>query len=139
MASLRKAGKPGKRALHDPAPFEDMEATRPDLLPIDDCILGCPDPSQAAPGMFDDLHLRAERRFDPRDEAALLVSTISPDELETGQAARKRFQQEFAAVVILAVGLVHQHVHDPPIGIHEQMASASFHLLSAIIPAQPPF
>jgi hypothetical protein len=66
-----------------------MEATRPDLLPINHGILWGPDPSQATPGMFDDLHLPAERRFDPLDEAALLVGTISPDELETGQAARK--------------------------------------------------
>jgi hypothetical protein len=69
LASLRKARKPGKRALHDPAPFEDMEATRPDLLPINHGILWGPDPSKAAPGMFDDLHLPAERRFDPLDEA----------------------------------------------------------------------
>lgn len=134
MASLRKARKPGKRALHDPAPFEGMEATRPDLLPINHGILWGPDPSKAAPGMFDDLHLPAERRFDPLDEAALLVGTISPDELETGQAARKRFQQEFAAVVILEVGLVHQHMHDQPIGIHEQVALAAFHLFDWFSP-----
>ena len=89
--------------------------------------------------MFDDLHRRAQRRFDPLDEAALLVGTLSPDELETGQAARKRSQQEFATGVILEVGLMHQHVHDPPSGIHEQMARASLHLFSAIIAAKPPF
>ena len=71
-------GKPGKRALHDPAPFEDMEATGPDLLPIDHGILGCPDPSQAAPGMLDDLHHPAQRLFDPLDEAALLVRDSRP-------------------------------------------------------------
>jgi hypothetical protein len=42
-------------------------------------------------------------------------------------------------VVILEVGLVHQHVHDQPIGIDEQVALAAFHLFSAIIPAKPPF
>src|SRR6266705_2186090 len=71
-------GKPGKRALHDPAPFEDMEASWADLLPIDHGILGCPDPSQATPGMLHDLHFPAEYLFDPLDEAALLVGDSPP-------------------------------------------------------------
>jgi len=37
--------KPRERALHDPTPFEDMEATGPDLLPIDHGILWGPDAS----------------------------------------------------------------------------------------------
>src|SRR6266567_1330866 len=71
-------GKPGKRALHDPAPFEDMEASWADLLPIDHGILGCPDPSHATPGMLHDLHFPAEYLFDPLDEAALLVGDSPP-------------------------------------------------------------
>ncbi len=132
-------GKPGKRALHDPAPFEDMEATGPDLLPIDHGILGCPDPSQAAPGMLDDLHHPAQRLFDPLDEAALLVRTIGPDQLEPRKAALERPEELFAAVMILNVGLVHQHTHDQPGGIDKQMPLATFHALAAVVAAPPPF
>ncbi len=44
------SGKPRERALHDPTPFEDMEASWPDLLPIDHGILWGPDAAQAAKG-----------------------------------------------------------------------------------------
>ena len=132
-------GQPGKRALHDPAPFEDMEATGPDFLPIDHGILGCPDPSQAAPGMLHDLHIPAQRRFDPLDEAALLVRTIGPNELEPREATLERPEQLFATVMILDIGLMHQHAHDQPGGIHEQMPLAPFHALAAIVAAPPPF
>src|SRR6266699_5703755 len=36
-------GKPGERALHDPAPLEHVKAAGPDLLPIDDGVLWSPD------------------------------------------------------------------------------------------------
>jgi hypothetical protein len=52
-------GEPRERALHDPAPFEDMEAAGPDLLPIDDGILWGLDAAQAAPRMLHNLHLPA--------------------------------------------------------------------------------
>ncbi len=41
--------------------------------------------------------------------------------------------------MILDVGLVHQHAHDQPDGIDEQMPLATFHALAAIIAAPPPF
>src|SRR6266567_741176 len=132
-------GKPGKRALHDPAPFEDMEASWADLLPIDHGILGCPDPSHATPGMLHDLHFPAEYLFDPLDEAALLVGTIRPDQLESREATLERPEQLFAAVMILDVGFMDQHTRDQPHGIHEQMPLAAFHALAAIVAAPPPF
>jgi len=59
--------------------------------------------------MFHNLHLPAQRCFDPLDEAALLVCTIRPNETQTEQVARMRFQQGFITVMIPDVGLVHQH------------------------------
>jgi hypothetical protein len=70
--------KPGQRALHDPAPLEHMEATGTDLLPIDHRIFGSPDPSQAAPGMFDDLDLPAEGLFDPLGSRHLSCTRYRP-------------------------------------------------------------
>ena len=61
--------KPRERALHDPTPFEDVKTTGPNLLPIDDSILGCPDATQAAPGMLHNLHLPTERLLDPLNKA----------------------------------------------------------------------
>jgi hypothetical protein len=75
--------------------------------------------------MLHNLHLRAQRLFDPLDEATLLVRTIRPDETQTGKAALQRGEQGFAALMILDVGLVHQHAHDQPEGIDEQMPLAT--------------
>jgi len=132
-------GQPRECALHDPTPLEDMEATGSDLLPIDDGVLWGPDAAQAAPRMLHNLHVPAQRLFDPLDEAALLVRTVRPDEPETGQAAFQRPQQVFAAVMILNVGFVYQHAHDQPGRIDEQMPLAPFHALAAIVAARPPF
>ena len=43
-------GEPGEGSLHNPAPFEHVEATGADLLPIDDGVLWCPDAALAAKG-----------------------------------------------------------------------------------------
>jgi hypothetical protein len=75
--------------------------------------------------MLHHLHLPAKRRFDPLDEATLLVRTIGPDETQTGKAVRERGEQGFAALMILDVGLLHQHAHDQPEGIDEQMPLAT--------------
>ena len=115
-----------------------MKAAGTDLLPIDHRILWCPDAWQSAPRMFDDLHGRAKRRLDPLDEAALLVPALGPDELEARKAVLEWFEQAFSTVLILDVGLMHQHVEDQPIGIHEQMPLAAFDLLAPIVAAGPP-
>ena len=116
-----------------------MKAAGPDLLLIDDGILWGPDAAQAAPRMLHNLHLPTQRLFDPLDEAALLVGTIRPDETQTGEAARKHFQQGFAAVMILDISLMDEQAHDQPGGIDEQMPLAPFHALAAIVAAPPPF
>ena len=77
-----------------------MEATGADFLPIDHRILWRPDPAQATPGMLHNLNLPAKRRLDPLDEAALVVCSISPDELEPRKTALERSKQPSAAVII---------------------------------------
>src|SRR4051812_27074140 len=98
-----------------------MEATGTDLLPIDHRIFRRPDPSQATPGMFDDLDLPAEGLFDPLDKATLLVRAIGPDQLETREAAPQRSKQQSSAVVVLDVGLMHQHMQHQSIPVDEQL------------------
>ena len=116
-----------------------MEATGADLLPSDLDAFGDPHTADATPGMLHDLDRPAESGCDPVHETALLVSAIGPDELHPRKAASKGSQQEFAAMVILDVGFMHQHVQQEPIGIDEQMALAPFHAFAAIVAAQPPF
>jgi hypothetical protein len=82
-----KARDAGERTLHDPTLLEHMKAAGPDLLPIDDGVLWGLDPSQADPGILHNLHLPAQSCFAPLDEAALLVRTIGPDQLEPREAA----------------------------------------------------
>ncbi len=89
--------------------------------------------------MLQDLDRPAEGGFHPLAEAAFLVPTISPDELHPQEAAPKRCQQQFATMVILDVGLMHQHVQQESIGIDKQMALAPFHAFAAIVAAPPPF
>ncbi len=43
LGQAAPSGEPGDGALHNPAPFEDMEATGADLLPINHSIFGRPD------------------------------------------------------------------------------------------------
>jgi hypothetical protein len=132
-------GKPGERALHDPSPFEHMKATRADLFPIDLYSFGYPHTANATPGMFHDLDLPPEGGCGPLAEAAFLVSAIGPDELHLWETATKWFQQQFATVVILDVGLMHQHVQQEAVGIDKDMALAPFHAFAAIVAAPPLF
>jgi hypothetical protein len=71
--------------------------------------------------------------------ATFLVRAIGPDQLETWKAAPERSKQQSAAVVVLDVGLVHQHVQHQPVRVDEEMALAAFDLLPAIVAARPPF
>jgi hypothetical protein len=74
----------------------------------------------------------------PRLKAAFLVRTVGPDELQSGEAALERLQEMLAALLILDVGLMHQHVQDQAQSVDEQMPLAPFHPLAAIIAAPPP-
>ena len=133
------SGEPSERSLHDPATRKDMEPFRPDLLPIHFSPFRGPDASQATPGVFDNLDLPTQRRLDPLDKAAFLVSTIGPDQLETRKALSERREQVFATVVVLKTGLMHELVHDQAVGIHQDMALAAFDLLATVVAAPPPF
>src|SRR5260370_20781965 len=116
-----------------------MKTTGSDLLPIDHRILWGPDPSQAAPGMFDDLDVPSQLCLDPLVETFLLVSAVGPEQLETGKTALERRKYAFAAAVVLDVGLMNQNVQDQPSAIDQQVAFASLDLLPAILAARPPF
>ncbi len=130
---------PGKCSLDNPPPFEHVEATGANLLPIDNRVLRCPDTTLAAPRMFYHLHLPPERLFDPLDETTFLVRAVYPDQLEPRKAAFEGLQEGFSALVLLDTGLMHQHVEDQTQGVDEQMPLAPFHFLPAVIPAIPPF
>ena len=119
--------------------FNTWKPKGANLLRIDDCVLGCPNATLASPGVLHRLHLPAKRLFDPLHEAAFLVRTVDPDQLEPGKAASQWSQQEFAAGMILDIGLMHQHVQDHAGSIDEDMPLAPFHFLAAVIAASPPF
>lgn len=131
--------KPSQRSLYYPPTRKDMESPRPDLLPIYFSPFRGPDASQATPGVFDDLDLPAQRRFDPGDKAAFVVSAIGPDQLETRKALFEGPEQAFAPIVVLKTGLMHQQMHDQSIGVDEQVPLAAFDLLAAVVAARPPF
>src|SRR5207248_5087785 len=132
-------GEPGERSLDNPSPFEHVEPLGPDLLPIHFSPLRDPDASQATPRVFDDLDLPAQRGLDPLDKAAFVVSAISPDQLEPRETPLEGSEQVFAPVMVLKTGLVYQLVHDQAVGIHQDMALATFDLLASVVAAPPPF
>jgi hypothetical protein len=132
-------GEPREGSLHDPSPFEDVEATAADLLPIDHRILWSPHVTQAAPRMLDDLDLRAKRLLDPLHKASFVVATLRPNVLEARETALERQEHVSAAMIILDVGFMHQHMQDHASRINQQVPFAPFHFLPAVIAASPPF
>jgi len=48
-----------------------------------------------------------------------LYATHGPNELEPREATLERPEELFATVMILDIGLMDQHAHDQPGGIHE--------------------
>jgi hypothetical protein len=89
--------------------------------------------------MFDDLDVPSQLGLDPPAFAFILVSAVSPDQLQTRKAAFERRKHELAAALILDVSLMHQHAQDQPSGVEQQMALPAFDLVSAIIATHPPF
>jgi hypothetical protein len=133
------SGEPGERSLHNPAPFEHMEATGTNLLRIKDGVLWGPNATLASPGVLHRLHLPAKRLFDPLHKATFLVRTVDPDQLEPRKAAFEQLQEVFAACVIQKTSLMYQDVEDQTQGVDEDMPLAPFDFLAAVIPASPPF
>jgi hypothetical protein len=41
--------------------------------------------------------------------------------------------------MILKISLMHEYMHDQPIGVDEQVPLATFDLLAAVVTAPPPF
>jgi hypothetical protein len=70
---------------------------------------------------------------------ALLVGAIHPDELEPWEAALEGDEQEFAALLVLNIGFMHQHVHQQAVGIDQDVPLAPFHFFAAVVAAPPPF
>jgi len=132
-------GQPSECSLYNPPPFQHVEASGADLLPIDHGVFWGPDSSQTTPGVFDDLDLPVEYLLDPLDKTPFLVGTIGPDQLESGKETFERFQQEFPPIVILDMSLVDKSMQDQPIRVDEQMPLAPFDFLAAVIAASPPF
>lgn len=116
-----------------------METTGADFLPINDGILGRPDPPQAAPGMLDDFYFPVACLLDPFHQAAFVVGTIGPDQFEPRQAALQWLQEVSAPCMILHVGFVDQHMQDQPSGIDEQMPLAARDAFAAVVATRPPF
>ena len=88
--------------------------------------------------MFDDLDFPAQLSLDPLAEAFLVVAAIGSDQLQPRKAVLERRQHEFAAAVVLDIGLLHLHVQDQPHRIDEQVALAALDLLASVVAARPP-
>jgi hypothetical protein len=41
--------------------------------------------------------------------------------------------------VVLDIGFMDQHLHQQPIGIHQDVPFAPFHFFAAVVAAEPPF
>ena len=132
-------GEPSERSLYYPPTRKDMEPPGPDLLPIHFSPFRGPDASHATPGVFDNLDLPAQRRLDPLDKTTFVVGAIGPDQLETRKALSEGPEQVFATIMVLKTGLMHEQMHDQPIGVDEQVPLAAFDLLAAVVAARPPF
>ncbi len=87
--------------------------------------------------MLHDLDLPAEGCIHPLAEDNFLVSAIGQDHLQTWEAAPKRSHEQFAAVVILDVGLI--QLQQEPEDHDEQMALTPFHAFATIVSWPPPF
>ncbi len=62
---------PGVGALDDPSSGKHLEAFGDDLVPVDHGSFGCPDATQAGPGMFDNFQTDGKVIFDPLFEWSL--------------------------------------------------------------------
>jgi hypothetical protein len=101
-------------------------------------VLWGPDATLVGPGMLHRLHLPAERLLHLLPDVTVRGRTVDPDPCASGNAASQRFQQEYAACMILESGLLHQHLQDPAHGLHKEMLRAPFHVRAAVRPASPP-
>ena len=81
----------------------------------------------------------AQFGLDPCREVEALVAAIGPDQLEPGKDPFEGSQQQFAALLVLDVGFMHELVQDQAVGIDEDVALAALDLLAAVIAAPPPF
>jgi hypothetical protein len=88
--------------------------------------------------MLNDLYFPAQELLDPLNKTSFFVGTIGPDQLESGKEASQRFQQEFAALVILDICFVDQHVQDQAHRINKDMSFTPLDFLAAVIAASPP-
>ncbi len=131
--------KPGECSFYYPTPLKHVEPLGANLFPIDFAPFRDPETAQTAPGVFNDLDLPAKRLLDPDNKAAFGISTIGPDQLETGKAILERFKQAFAPLVILDIGLMHQLMDDEPIGIYEDVPLAALDFFATVVAAPPPF
>ena len=81
----------------------------------------------------------AQFGLDPLGKAAALVATMRPDQVEPGKDPAQRSQQHFAALLVLDVGFMHQHLQDQASGLDQDVTLAPLDLLAAVVAAPPPF
>ena len=89
--------------------------------------------------MLDNFSLPAKSLLHPSSKIPFLVSTVHPDELETGKALSEWQEQVFAPVMVLNTGLMDELVEDQPIRVDQQVPLAAFDLFASVIAAPPPF
>jgi hypothetical protein len=132
------SAEPSQGTFDHPAPRQHLEAGGPTER-LGACLWWGPDPALATVGVCHNLDLAAQFGLHPLGKAATLVATIRPDQLQAGKDPAQRRQQQFASLLVLDVGFMHELVQDQSVGIYQDVAFASLDLLAAVVAAGPPF
>ena len=95
-------------------------------------------------GSLDDLDLDPRQDFaDLCGEDRALIGAVGKQFFEIGEPAKQRRKQQSAAVAILDGGGMNERLHQPPLGVDEEMAFLALDLLSRVEPVRidrdPPF
>src|SRR5262245_12841208 len=109
-----------------------MKASGHDLVPVHLLPNGSPSALDAGPRMVYDLHRDAQGLFDPLLALAIIAS-VSPDQLETREAAAKRSQEQRSSMSIQDIGSMHFDSQKKALGIHQQMTLAPQNLFAPVV------
>jgi hypothetical protein len=114
-----RAIEPAARALHDPAPLQDLKT------------LG-------APGAFHTHEGALQDRRHPRDELAG-VPPIGPDQFPSRKAGDECPEHLFGPITVVDPRRMHDDDEEQPEDIDDAVALAPADALAAVIAADPPF